>query len=41
MVEESVATYNSSLQDQNKTLGSNFELNMVNNATGFGIQINF
>jgi len=41
LVEESVATYNSSLQDQNKTLGSNFELNMVNNATGFGIQINF
>lgn len=41
MVQESVDLYNSNLQEQNKTLGSNFELNIVNNTNGFGIQINF
>lgn len=41
MVQESVELYNSNLQEQNKTLGSNFELNIVNNTNGFGIQINF
>lgn len=41
MIQESVDLYNSNLQEQNKTLGSNFELNIVNNTNGFGIQINF
>lgn len=41
MIQESVDLYNSNLQEQNKTLGSNFELNMVNNTNGFGLQINF
>ncbi|MFD2907499.1 hypothetical protein ACFSX9_02000 [Flavobacterium ardleyense] len=41
MIKESIDIYNSNLQEQNKTLGSNFELNMVNNSNGFGIQINF
>ena len=41
MIQESVDLYNSNLQEQNKTLGSNFELNMVNNSNGFGLQINF
>ena len=40
MIQESVDLYNSNLQEQNKTLGSNFELNMVNNSNGFGLQIN-
>ena len=41
LVQQSVDLYNSNLQEQNKTLGGNFELNMVNNSNGFGIQINF
>ena len=41
LIQESVDLYNSNLQEQNKTLGSNFELNIVNNTNGFGIQINF
>ena len=41
MIQQSVDLYNSNLQEQNKTLGGNFELNMVNNSNGFGLQINF
>ena len=41
LIQQSVDLYNSNLQEQNKTLGSNFELNIVNNTNGFGIQINF
>ena len=41
LVQQSVDLYNTNLQEENKTLGGNFELNMVNNSTGFGIQINF
>lgn len=41
LVQQSVDLYNSNLQEQNKTLGGNFELNMVNNSNGFGLQINF
>jgi hypothetical protein len=41
MVEKSIDTYNSSLQDQKKTLGDNFELNIVNNSNGVGLRINF
>ena len=41
LVQESVDLYNTNLQEENKTLGGNFELNMVNNSNGFGIQINF
>ncbi len=41
LVEKSIDTYNSGLQDQKKTLGDNFELNIVNNANGVGLRINF
>jgi hypothetical protein len=41
MITKSIDMYNSNLQEQNKTLGRNFELNMVNNSRGLGIQINF
>ena len=41
MVQESVDMYNQGLKEQNKTLGDNFELNIVNNANGVGLQINF
>lgn len=41
MVQESVDIYNSGLKEQNKTLGDNFELNIVNNANGVGLRINF
>ena len=41
MVQESVDMYNQGLKDEKKTLGDNFELNIVNNSNGFGIQINF
>jgi hypothetical protein len=41
MVKKSIDTYNSGLQDQKKTLGDNFELNIVNNANGVGLRINF
>ena len=41
LVQQSVDLYNTNLQEENKTLGGNFELNMVNNSNGFGIQINF
>ena len=41
MVQESVDIYNHGLKDEKKTLGDNFELNIVNNSNGFGIQINF
>ena len=41
MVQESVEIYNQGLKEQNKTLGDNFELNIVNNANGVGLQINF
>lgn len=41
MIQESVDIYNQGLKDEKKTLGDNFELNIVNNSNGFGIQINF
>lgn len=41
MVQKSVDIYNQGLKDEKKTLGDNFELNIVNNSNGFGIQINF
>jgi len=41
MIQESVDIYNQGLKDDKKTLGDNFELNIVNNSNGFGIQINF
>lgn len=41
MVEKSIDTYNSGLQEQQKTLGDNFELNIVNNSNGVGLRINF
>jgi len=41
MVQNSVDIYNSGLQEQKKTLGDNFELNIVNNANGVGLRINF
>lgn len=41
MVEESVDIYNTGVKDQKKTLGDNFELNIVNNTNGVGLQINF
>ena len=41
MVQESVDIYNSGLQEQKKTLGDNFELNIVNNSNGVGLRINF
>ncbi len=41
MVQESVDIYNQGLKEQNKTLGDNFELNIVNNSNGFGLLINF
>ena len=41
MVQESVDIYNAGLQEQKKTLGDNFELNIVNNSNGVGLQINF
>lgn len=41
MVQESVDIYNSGLKEQNKTLGDNFELNIVNNVNGVGLRINF
>ena len=41
MVQECVDIYNQGLKDEKKTLGDNFELNIVNNSNGFGIQINF
>jgi hypothetical protein len=41
MVQESVDIYNSGLQEQKKTLGDNFELNIVNNYNGVGLRINF
>ena len=41
MVQESVDIYNAGLQEQKKTLGDNFELNIVNNSNGVGLRINF
>ena len=41
MIQESVDIYNSGLQEQKKTLGDNFELNIVNNSNGVGLRINF
>lgn len=41
MVQESIDIYNSGIQDQKKTLGDNFELNIVNNSNGVGLRINF
>ncbi|MEL1247490.1 hypothetical protein [Flavobacterium helocola] len=41
MVQESVDIYNAGLNEQNKTLGDNFELNIVNNSNGVGLRINF
>lgn len=41
MIQESVDIYNSGLKEEKKTLGSNFELNIVNNTNGLGFQINF
>lgn len=41
MVQNSVDIYNSGLKEQKKTLGDNFELNLVNNANGVGLRINF
>jgi len=41
MVQESVDMYNQGLKDEKKTLGDNFELNIVNNTNGVGLRINF
>ena len=41
MVQESVDMYNQGLIDEKKTLGDNFELNIVNNSNGVGLRINF
>lgn len=41
LVQESIDIYNSGIQDQKKTLGNNFELNIVNNSNGVGLRINF
>lgn len=41
MIQESIDMYNSGLKEEKKTLGSNFELNLVNNTNGVGLQINF
>jgi hypothetical protein len=41
LIEESVDSYNQGLKNEKKTLGDNFELNIVNNSNGLGIQINF
>lgn len=41
MIQESIDIYNAGLQEQKKTLGDNFELNIVNNTNGVGLQINF
>ncbi|UGS24442.1 hypothetical protein [Flavobacterium channae] len=41
MVEKSIEIYNSGLPEQQKTLGDNFELNIVNNSNGVGLRINF
>ena len=41
MVQNSVDIYNAGLKEQNKTLGDNFELNIVNNSNGVGLRINF
>lgn len=41
MVQESVNMYNQGLKDEKKTLGDNFELNIVNNSNGVGLRINF
>lgn len=41
LVQESIDIYNSGLKDQKKTLGDNFELNIVNNSNGVGLRINF
>ena len=41
MVQESVDIYNQGLKDEKKTLGDNFELNIVNNSNGVGLRINF
>jgi hypothetical protein len=41
MILESVDIYNSGIEDQKKTLGDNFEINIVNNSNGIGLRINF
>ncbi len=41
MVEESINLYNQGLKDDKKTLGDNFELNIVTNSNGVGLRINF
>ena len=41
LVQESIDIYNSGIQDQKKSLGDNFELNIVNNSNGVGLRINF
>jgi hypothetical protein len=41
MVQESVDLYNQGLKEEKKTLGDNFELNIVNNSNGVGLRINF
>ena len=41
LVQESIDIYNSGIQYQKKTLGDNFELNIVNNSNGVGLRINF
>ncbi len=41
MIQESVTLFNEGLNNEPKTLGDNFELNIVNNTNGLGLQINF
>ncbi len=41
MVQESIEIYNQGLKEEKKTLGDNFELNIVNNSNGVGLRINF
>ncbi len=41
MVQESIEIYNQGLKEEKKTLGDNFELNIVNNSNGVGLRFNF
>lgn len=41
LVQESVNLYNQGLEEQNKTLGDNFEMNFVTNSNGVGFRITF
>jgi hypothetical protein len=41
MIQESIDIYNQGIQGQKQTSNTNYEVNIVNNSKGIGIQITF